>query len=92
MGAAPINVDTLSHHTAFEELRRVAPQLEAYHSSLFSRKALVFDREALNRTANDALDRQLHGCMATLTDHFLRPAAFACLELLVRVYKYVLVG
>ncbi len=82
-------IDTGHTTTAFEELRSVAPQLEAYHSSLLSRKALSFDRGTLNRTANEALDRQLHGCMAAMTDHFLHPAAFAFLELLIRVYKYV---
>lgn len=74
--------------TALEELRSVAPRLEAYHSSLFGRKALSFDRGALNRTANQALDIQLHGCMAAVADCFLHPATFTLLELLVRVYKY----
>lgn len=87
-GLRSMYIATATSCTAFEELRRVAPRLEAYHSSLFGRKALSFDRGALNRAANEALDHQLHGCLAAIADAFLHPATFTLLELLVRVYKY----
>lgn len=71
----------------FEELRRRDERLEPFASQLLSRRALSLDRQALTRSANDALDAQLRPLLALLCDQLLRPACFQVLELLVRVYR-----